>query len=253
MMPSLFISHGPPDRVINESPAKDFLMQLSDELPKPKAIVIFSAHWFSEEVLLTTQRDVETIHDMYGFPKALYQVNYNAVTPDWLVDSISDCLIGANVKHQKVHRGLDHGAWSVLKLAYPDESIPVIGVSIPIYRDFQQYIALGCVLAPLRKSDYLIIGSGSATHNLGELNFSNKPAQWAIDYVKWLQSTVTNCDYAALAEPYQANQLTRKAHPTPDHYIPLLIAAGASMNENVNIMHDSYEYGTLNNTCFQFG
>lgn len=253
-MPSLFISHGAPDRVISQSPAKQFLHRLADNLPtKPKAIVIFSAHWFDETVKLTAAGEVETIHDMWGFPEKLYRVRYPAKTPAWLYQSAGHALTDQGVVFQSVDRGLDHGAWSVLALAYPEADIPVIGISIPIYRDFQKYLEFGQVFRRLREDDFLVIGSGSATHNLRELSHSAVPPQWAKDYALWLQKTVIANDYAALANPYQVHHLTRMAHPTPDHYIPLLIAAGAAIHEPVKILHDSYEYGALNNTSFLFG
>ena len=253
MMPSLFISHGPPDRVTSSSPAKTFLTQLGGQLPKPKAIIIFSAHWFSKKITLSANGTNDILHDMYGFNPELYQVKYHTITPAWLAESVTDILDSENIEYSTSNRGLDHGAWSVLKLAYPDGSIPVIGVSIPVYENFEDYLMLGALLKPLRKSGYLIIGSGSATHNLSELQFNNSKSAWAQEYVDWLQQAVLNHNYDDLATPYQANKLTRKAHPTPDHYIPLLIAAGAGMNEAVDIIHDSYEYGTLNNTSFRFG
>lgn len=254
MMPSLFISHGAPDRVVSQSPAKQFLHCLQESLPaKPRAIIIFSAHWFSEAVLVTAAGALETIHDMWGFPEKLYQVRYPATTPQWLHQSVSHALNDQGVVFQSVERGLDHGAWSVLALAYPEANIPVIGISIPIYQDFQKYIEFGRVFRCLREEGYLVIGSGSATHNLRELSHSAEPPQWAKEYTLWLQKTVLANDYAALANPYQAHQLTRRAHPTPDHYIPLLIAAGAAINEPVKVLHDSFEYGSLNNTSFLFG
>lgn len=254
MMPSLFISHGAPDRVISQSPAKQFLHRLQESLPtKPKAIIIFSAHWFNETVMITSTGPVDTIHDMWGFPEKLYKVRYPANTPEWLHQSVSHALNDQRVVFQSVNRGLDHGAWSVLALAYPDADIPVIGVSIPIYQDFQKYIEFGQVFRRLREEDFLVIGSGSATHNLRELSHNPAPPQWAKEYALWLQKTVLANDYAALSNPYQVHHLTRQAHPTPDHYIPLLIAAGAAIHEPVRILHDSYEYGSLNNSSFLFG
>ena len=253
MMPSLFISHGSPYRVLGESSAKSFLMTFAPNIPKPKAIVIFSAHWFSTNLQVTKNETTKTLHDFMGFPEELYEVNYQAPQPKWLYQQITELLEEENIKYQATSRGLDHGAWSVLSLCYPKGEIPVIGLSLPSYQTLKEYLTLGGIFRKLRANNILIIGSGSATHNLSKLSYGKKPEPWAIEFTEWLQNNVLNNNYQALTELYQSHPLAKIAHPTPDHYIPLLVAAGAAINEPVTLIHDSYELSNLNNSCFQFG
>lgn len=253
MTPTLFISHGAPNRFMGQSPAKLFLESLSEIVETPKAIIIFSAHWFSNEIEIA-------LHDTYEaerFSEPLLSntshLNYQTIQPQWFIDQIVSVLQENNLKYSTSRRALDHGAWSVLKLSYPKSDIPVIGMSLPIYNNLDQYFDLGKKLKVLRKENILIIGSGSATHNLTTLSNSGEPPSWAVEFVTWLQDRVKNNDYSALTNLYQSHQTSRMAHPTPDHYIPLLIAAGATVDESNEIIHDSYEYGSLNNTCIKFG
>ena len=252
MMPSVFISHGAPNRVMGQSPAKKFLESFAESINTPKAIVIFSAHWFSKELQITA----ETLEAEHGSTVQFldaYNINYHSKQPKWLSERISDLLEENNQRYTVCHRALDHGAWSVLMLCYPNAEIPVIGMSLPVYDDFHNYFVLGKMLKVLRKEDILIIGSGSATHNLSTLSHSKTAPDWAIEFVRWLQDRVDHNDYEALTNLYQSHPFSRMAHPTFDHYVPLLVAAGAAAEEPNELIHDSYEYGSLNNSCFKFG
>lgn len=253
MMPSLFISHGSPNRVLDKSAAKVFLENLAEKIKKPTAIVIFSAHWMSRDLEITNHEELQTIHDFIGFSADLHRIKYKAKQPKWLFKKVSHELNQKSIKYKVTNRGLDHGAWSVLSLSYPNAEIPVIALSLPIYDSLNEYLKLGEALKELRKDDILIIGSGSATHNLSKLSRNSSPDHWAIDFVTWLQKAVENKDYEQLTNIYSCHPSARIAHPSLEHYVPLLIAAGTAKNEEAKLIHDSYELGNLNNSCFKFG
>lgn len=256
MLPSLFISHGAPNRVLHTSPANLFLQELGSSQPTPKAIVIVSAHWQHAGVAITATGQHNTIHDFAGFEHALYQQQYPAQQPAWLTDELSQALrpfashISADIEISE--RGLDHGAWSVLSLMYPNADIPVAALSLPTTQDLNVYLTLGQALQPLREKNILIIASGSATHNLGLLNRNGDTPIWAEEFVYWLHQAVTNKDYTALTQLYNSAPHAAIAHPTLEHYSPLLVAAGAAYGNTGKPIHNSYELGSLNNSSFSF-
>lgn len=256
MLPSLFISHGAPNRVLHTSPAKTFLQTLGASLPTPKAIVIISAHWQHAGIALTAAGQHNTIHDFAGFEDTLYQQQYPAQQPNWLTDELKQAIrpfaeqIDTEITSSE--RGLDHGAWSVLSLMYPNADIPVAALSLPTTQDLTVYLTLGQALQTLRKKNILVIASGSATHNLGLLNRKGDTPVWAEEFVSWLHQAVTNKDYNALTQLYNSAPHAAIAHPTLEHYSPLLVAAGAAYGKAGKCIHNSYELGSLNNSSFSF-
>jgi len=252
-MPTAFISHGAPDRVLSNSKSNKFLRNFSRLVDRPKGILIISAHWQTKALKLTTTGELSALHDFYGFSQELKKYSYIAQQTEELSQLVIDSLNlqGESITMEK--RDLDHGSWSVLSLAYPKADIPIANLSLPSYKDYSQYISLGKRLAPLREKGILIIGSGSATHNLSALTLNQPTPTWAINFVKWLQRTISTMDLAALAELYHKAPHAKYAHPTPEHILPLLIVAGAASKEKSQLIHDSYEYSSLNNSSFLFG
>ena len=256
MLPTAFISHGAPNRVLTDSPATQFLAGFSRRVRKPRAILILSAHWLTETLAITDTGELNPIYDFWGFPKELSEVKYPAVQPAWLTQTISTHLSQQGLGFKKIARGLDHGAWSILKLAYPDATIPIASLSIPVNqdtKDWNYYLKLGECLSDLRSDDILIIGSGSAVHNLQLLSSGVEAPKWGLEYVDWLQESVERHRYDELSAMYQSSPSGTLAHPTPEHYLPLLVAAGAAKNEASELIHDSWEWGSLNNSSFLFG
>lgn len=254
MIPTTFISHGSPGRILGNSEAKVFLDSFSSFVERPKAVLVISAHWTTQKLTLTQSSEHQTIYDFSGFPKALSQMKYPAEQPQWLTKLVESTLSmhGENIELKQ--RGLDHGAWTVLAMAYPKTDIPVIGLSLPVYEQMHDYFILGEKLADLRKHDVLILGSGSAIHNLYELDFTaRKPPIWAEEFTSSLQKAIEQKDYMVLTDIYKYFPHAARAHPTSEHYLPLLIALGAAQNENTQLIHDSYELGSLNNSSWLFG
>lgn len=252
MLPSYFISHGAPSRPITPSPARDFLQSFSKGLSQPRGIVIISAHWQTSELRYTGAGSLDCLHDFAGFDPDLDRLRYRAHGEPWLCEALRLTLAEAKIFAQPSSRGLDHGAWSPLSMMFPDAAIPVICLSLPNYSELSEYIHLGNALRSLREQDILIIGSGSATHNLYELSNLSTPPQWAQDFIHWLQATVLAhrldelCQFRVLA-PH-----AKRAHPTDEHFLPLLVAIGSATSGGAKLVHDSYEYGSLNNSCFSF-
>ena len=191
-MPTIFVSHGSPTLILEDVPARAFLASLGRQLPRPKAIVAVSAHWDTDMPAVSLARKPETIHDFYGFPEALYRLRYAAPGAPELAERVAK-LTGA--AHDP-HRGLDHGAWVPAMLGWPDADIPIFQLSVQPQESPAHHIALGRKLASLREEGILVMGSGSATHNLRALVRSGdcEPEPWAQEFDDWLAETLEKGD-----------------------------------------------------------
>lgn len=237
MLPSLFISHGSPMLALTPGPAHDFLRQLGGEW-RPRAIVVVSAHWESRQLLVSTSARPETIHDFGGFPQALFDCQYPAPGEPALAMRLARELNAAPTE-----RGLDHGAWVPLSLMYPQADIPVVSLSLPVAWSNAELVALGEKLATLREEGILVIGSGSLTHNLAELQALEAPMPaWVGEFADWVHQRLFEDDRLALLDWQRAPQ-ARRNHPTPEHFQPLLVAIGAG--GNATRLHHSVEHGVL--------
>jgi 4,5-DOPA dioxygenase extradiol len=250
-LPTLFVSHGAPLLAIGHTPASDFFRSLAGRLPAPKAVVIVSAHW--EEAVPSVGLGSETIHDFYGFPPALYQMQYPAPVADRAasraVALLSDAGIAARVDPT---RGRDHGAWVPMILAWPKLDVPVVQLSLIAGGAPQAHFAVGQALKPLRDEGALIIGSGSATHNL-RARPTPAPAEWATGFVGWLDRTLASGDDAGLLAWRTAAPYAEINHPTAEHFDPIFVARGAAPGEAVTRLHHSWEFGSLSMNAYAFG
>ncbi len=244
MLPSLFISHGSPMLALTPGPAHDFLRQLGDKW-QPKAIVVVSAHWESRQLLISTSARPETIHDFGGFPQALFDCQYPAPGEPALA-----MRLARELNAVPVERGLDHGAWVPLSLMYSQADIPVVSLSLPVAWSNAELVALGETLAVLRKEGILVIGSGSLTHNLAELQALEAPMPaWVGEFADWVHARLEADDRAALLDWQRAPQ-ARRNHPTPEHFQPLLVAMGAG--GHAKRLHHSVEHGVLAMDLYAF-
>ncbi len=254
-LPSLFISHGAPTLALEDSLTGRFLDELGPVLPRPRAILIASAHMHAAQPVLTTSPAPATLHDFAGFPRELYAVRYPAPGAPMLATHAAGLLRDAGFDATtNAALPLDHGAWVPLLRMYPQADIPVVALSVSPQRDAAWHYALGAALAPLRDDDVLLIGSGGFVHNLGALDWqhaAHPPISWARDFAAWLAARVTDGDGASAMDwRAQAPQALR-AHPTPEHLLPLFIAWGAAGGAGT-LLHEAWEYGTLALHAFRF-
>ncbi|RDB44335.1 dioxygenase [Halomonas sp. DQ26W] len=244
MQPSLFISHGSPMLALTPGPAHDFLRELGRAL-RPEAILVVSAHWTTRQLMVSTSPRPETIHDFGGFPQALFDCQYPAPGEPELARRFARELNAVPTE-----RGLDHGAWVPLSLMFPEADIPVVSLSLPVEWSNQQLVELGGKLAGARCDGVLVIGSGSLTHNLAEMQAGQVPTpEWVSQFVDWIHFRLEAGDRDALQEWELAPQ-ARRNHPTPEHFLPLLVAMGAG--GQARRLHHSVEQGVLTMDVYAF-
>ncbi|MGC4063909.1 MAG: class III extradiol ring-cleavage dioxygenase [Polyangiaceae bacterium] len=226
--PVLFVAHGAP--VLLED--ADWMAELrawGASLPKPKGIVVISAHWEQRPVTIGATSAVPLVYDFYGFPEHYYRTQYPAPPAPALAERVRECLRAhGKPVAEAPRRGLDHGAYVPLLGMYPAADIPVLQVSMPVL-DPIELIEFGKALAPLRSEGILIMGSGFLTHNL---RFAFRPGtpDWAKDFDAWVEDRLLHFDVDALADFLQRGPSAKLAHPTWEHYAPLLVSLGASTN-----------------------
>lgn len=243
---------------ITESPARDFLRALGGMLPRPRAILAVSAHWETVEPCLNAPAQNATIHDFYGFPKPLYGLSYPAPPAPELAAQACQLLRAAGLPAGvDTQRGLDHGAWLPLLLAWPDHDIPVAQLSVQTQAGTAHHLALGAALAPLRDEGVLIIGSGSFTHDLrrfrGGMDLSAPETPDVTAFSGWMNEKILAGDLAALADYRRRAPFAAEEHPTEEHLLPLHVAAGAAgPGAKVERLHTSVEFGFLRMDAYQF-
>lgn len=259
-MPSLFISHGAPNFILSDSPARRFLSDLPASLPaQPTAIVMISAHWATPETKVTSVTVNSTIHDFGGFEEELYQLLYNAPgAPDiarQIQQSMQDNGISCDIDRQ---RGLDHGAWIPLMLSWPDADIPVVQVSMQLGKGPQYHLKLGQALKFLRKQGVLIIGSGSLTHDLrswaaSRHTLGGDEPDWVKGFGDWISQKIEAGDTADLLNYRAIAPHAVRNHPTEEHFLPLFVAMGAGGGEKWRSLHQSITHSVLRMDVFAFG
>lgn len=239
LMPVLFVGHGSPMNAIEDNEWSASWVALAEALPQPKAILCISAHWETRGAYVSATPTPETIHDFYGFPKALFDVHYNASGSPELAKRIA-ALISDPPIHLDPGRGLDHGSWSVLCRMYPEADIPVVQLSLDTRQPGGYHYQLGTQLQALREEGVLIIGSGNIVHNLGLFRFHDKePYDWAERFRKQANQLIQAGDHLKLADYNSLGVDARHAIPTPEHYLPLLyVLALQRPGERVTLLND---------------
>jgi 4,5-DOPA dioxygenase extradiol len=221
-MPVLFVGHGNPMNAIERNEFSGRWHELGRQLPRPKAVLCISAHWETRGVYVTATERPETIHDFYGFPKALFDVQYQVAGDPHLARRIAGLISSANVRLDP-GRGLDHGAWSVLVSMYPGADIPVVQLSLDTGEPGKFHYALGRELAPLRDEGILILGSGNMVHNLRLFSFHDpQPLHWATECDAELRHRIQAREHELLMDFGTLGPNAGLAVPTPEHYLPLL-------------------------------
>lgn len=256
-MPSLFISHGAPTFAVEPGQAGPLLRELGGKLPAPRAVLVLSPHWVTPHVRVTTTAAPETIHDFGGFPAELYRIQYPAPgSPEVAARALALLNEGGWNASAEPQRGLDHGAWVPVRHLFPNANVPVLQVSMPRDLDPAGAVRLGRTLAPLAAEGVLIVGSGSITHNLYEFRqeIGAAGAAYANEFVAWARQAVREHDEQALVNYLHSAPHAQRAHPTPDHYLPLPFALGAGDGEApVQVLDGGMTYGVIAMDSYVFG
>lgn len=255
MMPSYFFAHGAPSIVLEDNEYTQLLKNFKDHTPRPKAIVLFSAHWEESVQTVSAAETYETIYDFGGFQDELYKMTYPAKSDRSLSEQVRALFEKQGIRSVlNESRGLDHGAWAVLKLLYPEADIPVVALSVNRHLSNEQQYQIGKALSELREQDVLIIGSGGTVHNLRRLKWQSEGNDdWAEQFDNWLQNKLESWDTEALFQYHELAPNAQEAVPTSEHFIPLLLAMGSGdSNRQAKLVHRSYQYGNLSLICWQF-
>ncbi|MCC7046623.1 MAG: dioxygenase [Alphaproteobacteria bacterium] len=253
--PAVFVSHGAPTLLLEGGPAVAFLSGLGAQLGRPSAVVCVSAHWETAAPSVSAADRPETIHDFYGFPRALYAMRYPAPGAPALATRVRDALGEAGFSCAVDPRqGLDHGAWVPMKVMYPDADVPVLQLSVQPQAGAAHHLAIGRALAPLRRDGVLVLGSGSAIHNLRALRWGDaKPEDWAVGFADWLDARVAEGAVDELAHYRERSPGGVMAHPTDEHFLPLFAAMGAGGSASGRRLHSSFSHGNLGMQAYAWG
>jgi 4,5-DOPA dioxygenase extradiol len=256
VMPAAFIGHGNPMNALEVNRYTSAWQAFGASVPRPRAILVVSAHWYINATAVTAMPKPRTIHDFYGFPQPLFDVQYPAPGLPELATEISDVVHPTWVGADTDSWGIDHGTWSVLVHAFPDASIPVVQLSINADKSLDYHLELGARLAPLRERGVLIVASGNVVHNLGGMSWD-----LAENGYDWAQRFDEDAKLRMLTDP--TNFVTLDGHrdfdhavPTPDHFIPALYLAGlasATEKQDAAVLVDGYAYGSLSMTSYTLG
>ena len=247
-MPAVFFGHGTPMNAIQPSRYSEAWRRVGATLPRPRAILAVSAHWYTRGTAATAMQRPPTIHDFGGFPRALFEMEYPAPGDPALAARVRDLLQPVEVVLDDNGWGLDHGTWSVLVHVYPKADIPVVQLSIDGTRPPAFHYALGQRLAALRDADVLIAGFGNVVHNLAAMKRSNDaPApRWAVQFNDWVKERLVRKEHAALINYETLGREAQMAVPTPEHYLPLLYVIGAEApDDRVEIFADGIDMGCV--------
>lgn len=256
--PVLFIGHGSPMNGIEDNEFSQTWAKFGNEIPKPKAVLVISAHWLTKGSYITAMPNPKTIHDFGGFPQELFDVQYPAPGDPELVALTSKLVTSTHVGLDH-DWGLDHGTWSVVKHMYPNADIPVLQFSIDYSKPPQYHYDLAKQLKALRKKGVLIIGSGNMVHNLrmvawDKLQEPEYGFDWAIEMNSVFKEKIGNNDFKSLIDYEKLNLAAKLAIPTPDHYYPLLYTMALQDNkDDISFFNDKPVGGSLTMTSVKWG
>lgn len=257
-LPVLFIGHGSPMNGIEDNEFSRTWSKFGNEIPKPKAVLVISAHWLTNGTHITAMNNPKTIHDFGGFPQALFDVHYPAKGNPELAKYTSELITSTSIGLDH-DWGLDHGTWTVVRHMYPNADIPVLQLSIDYNKPAEYHYNLAKQLASLRKKGVLIIGSGNMIHNLrmvawDKLSEAEYGFDWAIEMNTLFKEKIGNNDFKSLLDYEKLNKAAKLAIPTPDHYFPLIYAMALQDNsDEVRFFNDKLVGGSLNMTSVKWG
>lgn len=250
-MPVIFVGHGSPMNAIEDNEYSRAWKRMGEMLPKPKAIIAISAHWFTRGTKIMNEGNPKTIHDMYGFPLELYKVIYN--TPG--SPELAKLVAGLITKETTFDNswGIDHGTWSVLVHMFPKRDIPVFQISIDANATPNQHYKIGQELSVLREQGVLILASGNIVHNLRLVDWhqKNKVFDWAYEFDDFINKNIKNYNHDNILNYGGEGIIAKLSVPTTDHFNPLLYALGASRSDDIiSVFNKSCELGSLTMTSY---
>jgi 4,5-DOPA dioxygenase extradiol len=251
-MPAVFVGHGTPMNALDNNRYTDSWRSFAAAMPRPRAILAISAHWYINATAVTAMSAPKTIHDFFGFSDELFAIRYPAPGSPELADEVAELVKPTWVGLDLDSWGLDHGTWSVLVHMFPEADIPVVQLSIDASKPLEYHVALGAQLAELRRRGVLIVASGNVVHNLGILEWNQPEAgfDWAHDFNETARSLMTERpgDIAGLRD----HPAYRLAVPTADHFLPLLYLAGVAGADGggADVIVDGYAFGSLSMTSY---
>ncbi len=255
-LPAIFFGHGNPMNAIQTNVYTEAWAKIGQSIPRPKAILCVSAHWYIPGVAVTTMERPRTIHDFGGFPRELFEVQYPAPGSPELAERVNELLVGDTLLDQS-HWGLDHGTWSVLVHVFPDADIPVVQLSINETEPAAFHYELAKKLAPLRDEGILIIGSGNLVHNLEAFawgNASREPLDWAMRFDETARELIANDDHGPLVNYESLGRDAMLSAPTPEHYLPLLYVLALKRDDDeVSFPVSGFDGGSISMTSVQIG
>ena len=255
LMPAAFLGHGTPMNALERNRYSDAWRTFGASVPRPRAVLVVSAHWYVNTTAVTAMARPKTIHDFFGFPQALFDVQYPAPGLPALAEEVADAAKPDFVGADPDVWGLDHGAWSVLVHAFPDADVPVVQLSINAQKPPEYHLEMGAKLAKLRESGVLLLGSGNVVHNLRAIDWRNVDGAY-----DWNRRFDEHAREVMLERPGEAAGLFahrdfRMAAPTDEHFLPLLYIAGfaAATGEKPQVLVDGYAFGSLSMACYGIG
>jgi 4,5-DOPA dioxygenase extradiol len=252
-MPAIFLAHGSPV-LLTDTFWMDELATWAGALPRPRAVLMLSAHWLDRPVTLGATTTVPLVYDFYGFPDAFYKTRYPAPGAPALAARVRE-LLGPGQTTDEPKRGLDHGAYVPLVAMYPDADVPVLQASLPTLEP-KELLAMGRALAPLRDEGVLVVGSGFLTHNLRRMSFDpGAPTpQWAAEFDAWTGDVLARKDVDALMDYRHKAPGVHESLPTHEHFVPVIVALGAALDDaRVTFPITGWAYGSGTKRSVQFG
>jgi 4,5-DOPA dioxygenase extradiol len=252
-MPVLFVGHGSPTNAIEENEFSRAWADASGSIPRPRAVLCISAHWETVGTQVTAAERPGTIHDFFGFPRPLYEVSYPAPGAPELARRVMDTVRGARVRPDP-ERGMDHGAWSVLRRMYPEADIPVVQLSLDRTKEPAFHYGLGKELAALRREGVLIVGSGNIVHNLGLIAWEDTAFDWAVEFDDTMTRLIRAGDHDAIAHYPDLGRAARLSVPTNEHFLPLLyVLALQEKREGIRFFAERVTLGSISMRSLRIG
>lgn len=252
LMPAAFLGHGSPMNALETNRFTTAWKSLGQSTPRPRAIVVVSAHWYVNVTAVTAMASPRTIHDFFGFPKQLFEVQYPAPGDPKIAEEIAEIAKPTRVGLDVDGWGIDHGTWSVLVHAYPKADIPVLQLSIHTHRSIESHFELGAKLAPLRERGILFVASGNVVHNLRAIDWSKREEgfDWAHRFDEATRKIMTEAPSDVLRLVDHPD--FARAVPTPEHFLPLVYLAGLASAEKrgAGLLVDGYSFGSLSMTSY---